>query len=48
MTSISQRTEIESICSLVLQKHVNITQIVPNLHTINTIAVFVCLLTVCE
>jgi hypothetical protein len=47
MTSISHKTEIESICRLILQKHANVTQIVPNSRTSNVIALFNCFNTVC-
>jgi hypothetical protein len=47
MTSISHNTEIESICSLILQKHANITQIVPYSHTSNVIALLKCFYTFC-
>jgi hypothetical protein len=47
MTSISHKTEIESICSHILQKHENITQIVPNSRTSNVIELLNCFNTVC-
>jgi hypothetical protein len=38
LTWISCKSEIESICRLISQKHANVTQIVPNSHTSNPIA----------
>jgi hypothetical protein len=47
MTSILQTTEIESICSLISQKHAIVSQIVPNAGTSNVFALLNFFNTVC-